>query len=453
VPSKNPGSDPVEMEIEGLAAGGRGVARVAGLVWFVPRALPGDRILAAAGRAHSSYVEGRLIRTLAGSPARRPAPCAVQDVCGGCPWMPLAEDEQRRWKRNLVRDALRRIGGSGVEVEPVREAPSPLGYRNRVELTLGRDAGGRPVIGFHSDEPDPAGLVDVPSCPVQSDTANAVLGTAREYLLERADQWVELSRSPEPLRLIIRTSGLDGRVLVVLRETDAPFPDAAGLAELLRERHPEVSGVVRLRARAGRRGGARVVPVSGRGWIEERIGETTFRLPAASFVQVNTAAARVLLDVVREATGEVQARRVLDLYAGVGAFGIDLARRGAVVTACDADVDAVRCGRRAASRTAPGRVAFHHADAGAFLARFLEEGHVADLVLANPPRTGLGRGVAQRIARSAAQRVVLVSCDPATLARDASRLGAAGFAPVRAVPVDLFPQTAHVETVMVLTRP
>jgi 23S rRNA (uracil1939-C5)-methyltransferase len=366
--------------------------------------------------------------------------------------MPLEEADQRRWKRTLVADALRRIGRSEVPVEEILASPRALGYRNKVEFTLGRDVAGRPAVGLHSAEPEGRWLVDVDRCPVQTDVANDVLATARAFLLPRAAEWLDTSKASEPFRLIIRASGHDGRVLVVLRETTEPFPGADALARRLKEGHAAVAGVVRLRARPGQRGGARIIPVLGRNWIEGRVGEIPFRLPAGSFLQVNPEAASLLLELVREAAGEVEGRTVVDLYAGVGAFGIDLARRGAAVTACDADIEAVRCGRSMARRVAAGRITFRHADASTFLRRHVNEAHRAEIVVANPPRAGLGPRVAEQIANLEARRVIVVSCDPATLARDTRRLTKAGFLAEKATPVDVFPQTAHVETVLVLSR-
>jgi 23S rRNA (uracil1939-C5)-methyltransferase len=279
-----------------------------------------------------------------------------------------------------------------------------------------------------------------------------VLATARKYLIQRADRWLEAAdRTSEPFRLVLRSSTA-GKVLVALRETTTPFPDAARLAERLTAAHPELAGVVRIRALAGQRGGARVLPVTGRSWLEERIGEVTFRLPAASFLQVNPQAAQLLLQLVREGVGPPAATSVIELYGGAGAFGVNLARAGASVTLCEADLAAVRAGREAA-RGSTSNIKFVHADVGAFLRRCKTEGRRADVVVADPPRAGLGRRVPEQIAALSPRRVVLVSCDPATLARDTRRLTAAGFVAERAVPVDVFPQTAHVETVLTLTRP
>lgn len=429
------------------------MARAEGLVWFVPGALPGDRVLAEARRRRPRFVEGRLVRRLRDSPERRDPPCPLQPACGGCPWMALAEPDQLRWKRSLVLDALRRIGQSGVPVDRPRASPRSLGYRNRLELTLGRDRGRRPAIGFHRADSAGEGLVDVERCPLQTDPANAVLATVRDFLLSRPEGWVGAAdEGAEPFRLMVRTSWTTGEVLVALRETTRSFPAAEALAERLAEAHAELTGVVRIRALRGRRGGARILPVLGRTWIRERIGGVSYRLPAASFLQVNPEAGELLIELVREGAGPVDGKSVIDLYGGVGVFAFDLARRGARAAVCEADVDAVRCGRRAARSIAAGRVSFCHSDVTAFLRDFLRDGQRADVVVANPPRSGLGARLPQQIARVEPRRVVLVSCDPATLARDARRLTAAGFTAERAIPVDVFPQTAHVETVLFLDR-
>jgi 23S rRNA (uracil1939-C5)-methyltransferase len=443
----------VELEIDGLAAGGRGVARAGGVVWFVAGALPGDRVLAEPRRRKPRFVEARVLERLRASPDRRAAPCPLQPICGGCPWMPLDEAEQRKWKRTVVADALRRLGRSAVAVEPTLASPRALGYRNKVEFTLGPDGRGRPSVGLYAADPDHRGrLVDVDRCPVQTDAANAVLATAREFLLARSDAWLDPGERADRFRLVIRSASREGPVLVALRETTRPFPHAEALARALGDAHPEVVGIVRLRARTGQRGGTRTLPLMGRSWIEEHVGAMAFRLPAASFLQVNSEAGGLLLELVRRGAGPVKGRVAIDLYAGVGAFGIDLARRGADVTACDADLDAVRCGRRAARGSATGRIAFRHGDSAAFLRALLARGHRANIVVANPPRSGLGARVPDQIADLEAERVVLVSCDPATLARDTRRLESRGFVAERAVPVDVFPQTAHVETVLTLAR-
>jgi 23S rRNA (uracil1939-C5)-methyltransferase len=356
--------------------------------------------------------------------------------------MVLDESEQRRAKRRLVVDALRRIAGADeVEVELVRVAAAGLGYRNRVELSLGHDPDGRPVVGFR----DARGrCIDVEECPVQRRPADDVLRSARSLLL-RDPRWGR----GESRRLVIRSSEATGQVLVALRDEGRALPGAERLARELRRRHRDVVGVVRISGRPGRRGGARCVTIAGRDSIDERLGDLLFRLPATAFAQVNPRVADALIAEVLRQAGDVSGRRVLDLYGGVGAYGLALGRLGAAVTVCDADADAIRCGKATARRSGCRGVEFVHAGTARFLGRPLRR---PDLVVANPPRGGLDRGATAGLIAHRAPRLLLVSCDPATLARDVGRLEKGGYRLRRVIPFDMFPQTAQVETLATLTR-
>ena len=441
----------VELEITGLAAGGRGVARQEGRVWLVVGALPGQRVLARARRTHPRWVDGEVERVLVPSPEERAAPCPFHAGCGGCAWMQLPEEAQRAWKRQLVRDALARLAHlPDVPVEEPVASPRLLGYRNKVELTFGRSPQGAPILGYHPPG-DARGVVDVAACLLADDAMNRVVACARAFFLEgagAADPALPAVGSlGEPLRLVVRRSRSETRILAAFRGDPGPFPSARTFAEHLTREVPEVAGVVRLVADQGRRGGTRVEALTGRTFLRETLGGISFDVPAASFFQVNPEGAEVLLREVLAACGPVRGRTVLELYGGMGVFGLALARAEARVTVLEADRDAVAAGLRAA--------------AGAGLdARFLrgdvlrtlqeQRGIAADLVLADPPRSGLGPGVAAQIAARMPERIVLVSCDPGTLARDLGALHGRGYAVERVVPVDLFPQTPHVETVTAL---
>ncbi len=445
----------VELEVDQLAALGRGLGRVDGIVWFVPGAVPGDRVLAEAVHSRPRYVEGRLSRILRPSTERRDPPCRLQGECGGCPLMPLAEERQIEWRRRFVVDALERIGGLETPpVESVHSASAALGYRNRVELVLGAPAAdasapdGRPVLGLHSVA-DPRAIVDVDRCLLQSDPANAVLATVRATL--GTPGGLGLSRgSPGTYRVVIRRSDATGEMLVALREVGPRLEGLTELARAIRTAHPEVVGVVRLRALSARRGGATTEVVSGRGWIEERVLGLTFRLPAATFVQVSAAAAAALARLVREMVAP-GADELLDLYGGVGVHALGARASGLVERAIcvDADRSAVDCGTETALQSGLA-VRFERADVGRYLAH--EPGR-PEVVVANPPRAGMGRDVTAALRALDPRRIVLVSCDATTLARDLRRLLDGGrFRLERVVPVDVFPQTAHVETVSLLTR-
>ncbi len=448
-----PSAGPTPIQVHGFVQGGRGIGRQAGRVWMVEGAVPGDTVVAEPVRVRPRLVEARIVRLVHPSPDRRTPPCPYQGTCGGCPWMVVPESVQRSWKRRLLEEALRRIGG--FDTLPVDEVvPSPLdfGYRNKVEFSLGRDREGRRALGLHGVGPE-ASLVDLDACLLQDEAANRVLATAREFFLQgpgREDPALEDPR--EPARLVIRHSALTGRVLVALRGASGPFQSAAPFAEALIGRHPEIQGVVRLVALPGRRGGVRTVALVGEPWIEEVLGGTVFRLPAASFFQVNPWAAEKLVGTVVEHTGPREGESVLDLYGGVGVFALALARRGARATVVEADPEAVACGREAAAREVAGRVQFRVGDVEAFLRSEVGRLPRPDAVVVDPPRRGLGRRAVAALAALGARRIVMVSCEATTLARDLKLLAERGYRPERVTPIDLFPQTPHLEMVVTLAR-
>jgi len=445
-----PGSSVVR--IEKLTGGGRGLSRVDGLVWLVEGAVPGDRVRATPVRRRSTLVEARTLELLEPSYLRRKPPCPFQGECGGCPWMVLEEPEQRSWKRRILEEALVRIGRfEEVRVDETVPSPSPLAYRNKLEFTFGRGGRRGAVLGFHGT--GSRSLVDVDRCLLQGDLANQVLAEVRSYFTEGAGRGEPALGDPRrPLKLAIRRSGHSGRLLVGLLGAPGPFPTARPFAHQLRERVSEISGVVRLLTLPGRRGGSRTVNLAGKPWLEDTLGGTVFRLPARVFFQVNPGAAELLVRLVEELSGAGSGTRLLDLYGGVGVLGLALARRGARALVCETDGQAVACGRRASKGRKELDVRFARSDVGAFLESLAHSRGDWDVVVANPPRSGFGREVARGILALRPERIVLVSCDPATLARDARRLADGGFVLRRVVPVDMFPQTPHVEVVCVLER-
>jgi 23S rRNA (uracil1939-C5)-methyltransferase len=367
--------------------------------------------------------------------------------------MVLDEEEQRSWKVKILEEALERIGGfEGISVDRIEPSPRSLAYRNKLELTFGTTKDGHRILGFQGSGVRPH-VVDVDRCLLQDETAHRILQEARGFFVDgpgRDDPWLDV-RS-EPARLVIRRSASTGRLLVALRGGAGPFASAREFARRVGAAVPEVSGVVRLLSRPGRRGGVRVVRLLGRPWLEESLGGNVFRLPAATFFQVNPEAASALVEIVRKLAAVGPESTALDLYAGVGVFGLTFAEAGAKVTACEADPRAVACGIRAARKNLRTGFRLVCSDVRAFLASSAVRESFPTTIVANPPRTGFGPRVAEGIAELGPERIVIVSCDPATLARDLKRLAARGYTPTRVVAVDLFPQTPHIEAVTLLER-
>lgn len=439
----------VELNVTALAAGGRGVARRDGKVWMVDGAVPGDRVVAEPVRNHPRLVEGRTRQVLVPSPMRREPPCSVQHACGGCPWMVLPEAGQREWKRQVVVDSLERIARlTDPPVDAVIPSPAALHYRGKAEFSLGSDRDGTLLVGFRHGG-DPGALVDVVDCPVLPKDANRVLREVRRGLGATGPGGTVGRVDPRGRRLVLRHSAADGGVLVVFRGQGREW--AGSQAEMERIGSlPEVVGVVALTGLAGRRGGVRSRLLAGRGFLVEESGGVRFKVPAATFFQVNPAAAVALVDQVMDMAAPVgSGDTALDLYGGVGVFAWALSAAGARVTVCEADPHAVAVGREGVG--SPRCPDFQCDDAGRFLARVSTNAR-PHLVVANPPRTGFGKGVAAGIVATGSAKIVLVSCDPGTLARDLKPLLNTGYQLARVVPVDLFPQTAHVETVSLLTR-
>jgi 23S rRNA (uracil1939-C5)-methyltransferase len=438
------------VQVDRWASGGRGIGRVAGRVWMVAGAVPGDEVNARVLFDRGRYVEAVAASVVSRSPDRRDPPCGIQAECGGCPFMVLDEAGQREAKRSFVVDALERIGRLvGVPVEPIVPTPPELGYRNKIELTFGRAPSGAPVLGYHRAG-DPSRLVDVPGCLVADAGLGPLLRLARSFFLEgpgRGDP--ALAPSADPVRLVLRASSTGNERLVALRGPAGPFPSLPEFARAAADADPGLVGVVRIIGRPGRRGGATLQTISGRPWISEELLGIPFRVPAATFLQVHAAAADAMLRHVLAGAGKPA--RVVELYGGVGGLGLALAREGAHVTLVEADPEAVACGREAADRAGIATARFVREDVGRFL-RDASGASAPDLVIADPPRSGFGQDVAAAVAALGAPRIVMVSCDPGTMARDVAALAAHGYTVDRVVPFDLFPQTAHVEAVVWLSR-
>lgn len=411
------------VEITGIAAGGAGVGRLPdGAAVFVHRTAPGDAVEVRVTERKRRWARGELLRVLEPGPDRREAPCPHYARCGGCTLEHLTYEAQLRAKAEIVASALRRIGGFDVDVPDVVASPREFQYRNRVSFTLLRLGRGRVVAGFHElDRPDR--VVDISSeCLLPESPIAEVWGRLRAAWGEEAS----LLPSGRTLRLTLRGTARHEVTLVVEGGYSPGKP-----AELLER----VDGLAAIWHRP--QGGALEL-LAGKESVVETWGEEEVALSGAAFLQVNRGAAALLEAHVLSLAGDVAGRRVVDAYCGIGMHARRLARRGAEVVGIELDALAVQAAREAGidgARFEAGRVE-----------ELLPAALPADLVILNPPRGGLDPAVPEALVASPSPRIVYVSCDPATLARDLARLAPRyRLASVRCF--DLFPQTSHVETV------
>jgi tRNA/tmRNA/rRNA uracil-C5-methylase (TrmA/RlmC/RlmD family) len=413
------GATVTEVLIDGFAHGGEGVGRIDGKVVLVAGALPGERVRVTVTEDHPRWSRAHLMDVLIPSPDRVVPPCPVAEDCGGCDLQHVAPTAARQLKTRVVREQLARLGGFGdaaaALVEDCRAVGPDLGYRNHVQLHA--DADGR--LGFHRSGSHEVVAID--RCPVANDDVNAALAV---FGADSGAKELALRALGGPFTAIV-TPG-DGAVSLPADVPTLALRQADGKPVVVRGE------------------GAAVVTVAG----------VTLHVPLDAFFQVNSTGAEALVAEVRAAAGEVAHRDVWDLYAGVGLFSLPLAADGAHVLAVESVASAAAALDRAAKdqefdvRVLTERVE-HVTRRVAGGDRSLDP---PEVVVVDPPRAGLGRHVIADLGRLAPSRLVLVSCDVASFARDARDLRSQGLRLVRAVPLDLFPMTHHVEIVSTFVR-
>jgi 23S rRNA (uracil1939-C5)-methyltransferase len=432
-----------ELSIESLAYGGDAIAHLAdGRAAFVRGACPGDRVEADIVEDHGRFVRAEVREILEPSPDRVEPPCPYFGVCGGCSWQHVSSSAQLAAKRQAVVDALTRIGhiaDAEKLVAPAVASPREYGYRNKIELVARMDAAGL-RLGFHKAGTDE--LVPVESClllPPKFQKAPKALSGALRYLSGGQDLGFK--------RVGLRVAANTRDVEIALWTEPGSFPRKAAATTL--GRALKTSSIVRVLAKGPdkERKVTGVEVLAGSGFWRERLGGRAMTVSAPSFFQVNTAAAELLVTVALEALNANGTDRVVDLYAGAGTFTLPLAEVAGDVIAVEAASSAVRDLRR----NLEDSQLWAEVVGGDALRELRELGSV-DALLVDPPRSGLPEGAIEAIAKTRARTIAYVSCDPATLARDAKVLIAAGYRLVSATPVDLFPQTYHVETVAKFVR-
>ncbi|HEY5540881.1 MAG TPA: 23S rRNA (uracil(1939)-C(5))-methyltransferase RlmD [Coriobacteriia bacterium] len=432
-----------ELSIESLAYGGDAVAHLDdGRAAFVRGGCPGDLVDAEIVEDHGRFVRAEVRHVLTPSPDRVEAPCPYFGVCGGCSWQHVSAGAQLAAKRQAVVDALTRIGRIASAEEIVAQtvaSPREYGYRNKIELVARTGVGGL-RLGYHKAGSDD--LVPIDSClllPPKLQKAPKALSGALRYLSGGQDLGLR--------RVALRVAANTRDVEIALWTEPGPFPRQAASTTLGRALRSSSIVRVLVKGTDKERKVAGVEVLSGSGFWRERLSGHTMTVSAPSFFQVNTAAAEALIGLALEALEADGSDRVVDLYAGAGTFTLPLAEVAGDVVAVEAASSAVRDLRR---NLEDNQV---WADVvGGDALRELREIGAVDSLLVDPPRSGLAEGVVEAIAQTRARTVAYISCDPATLARDAKALADAGYGLVSATPVDLFPQTYHVETVARFVR-
>ena len=439
------------LDVTGYTAEGMGVARLEGRVVFVPGTIRGETWKVRLEKVNKNVAWGRGVELIASSPERVDQDCPLMGRCGGCQFRHMTYGEELLAKGQRVADALERVGGVRLDLPPVLGAEVPERYRNKVQFPVAEEKRGL-AIGYY--RPRSHDVLDAADCLLQPEAVTKLRGAFKAWMEEYSVPAYREENGTGLIRhLYVRTNSRgESLCCVVVNGEGVPFGN--DLVEGLRKAHPGLAGVV-LNFNTKDTNvilGPAYRTLWGRDWLEEELQGLTFRLSVPSFFQINRAQTERLYGVAldfAELTGE---ELVLDLYCGIGTISLALAKGAKKVIGAEIVPQAIEDAKENAKRNGIENAEFFCGDAGAVAQKLAMEGTRPQVITVDPPRKGLGPEVPGILAGMKPERIVYVSCDPATLARDVKRLEELGYRAVKAQAVDLFPRTAHVETVVQLKR-
>jgi 23S rRNA (uracil1939-C5)-methyltransferase len=440
------------LTIEGYSSQGEGVGRLEGMAVFVKGGLRGETLRVALTKVDKRCAWARIVEVLTPSPARVEPDCPHYKLCGGCSLRHMSYEEELAFKQQRVDDALERIGGLSLRTEAIHGAADVFRYRNKAVFPVSADGKGGVNVGFFRQRSHQ--VVDVPSCLIQSPDADRAARSVREWMLEwKVPPYDESALSGLIRHVFVRTNRR-GESLICVVANASSLPHEAELVRSLRKACPKAVGIVLNRNERDTNVilGQEYRTLWGRSWIEDRLCGLSFRLSVPSFFQVNRDQAERLYNCALDFAALTGTETVVDLYCGTGTISLVMARKAAKVIGAEIVAPAVENARENAKRNGFENSEFLCADAGEAAQELARRGIRPDVVCVDPPRKGISPQVIDAIETMAPKRVVYVSCNPATLARDLKILKERGYCGVRALAFDLFPRTCHVETVVLLTR-
>ena len=433
---------------------GTGFAKIEGRAVFVPRAAVGDQCDVRIVKVTKNVAYGRMEKLIVPSAARMAPACPAADKCGGCCYQHITYEEELRAKEKKVRDALTRIGGQdGAKLLGITGAPATEHYRNKAQYPVGRDKGGKIVTGFY--RPRSHDIVPVERCLIQSETADRIAAIVREWMQDYDVPPYDYAAKRGAVRHIyVRVGEKSGESQLTLIAATHKMPALDELTRRLREREPSLTGVLLNHNQRGDNVilGDKTDVLWGEPMLEDRLCGHSFLLSPEAFYQVNHAQAERLYMCALEFAELTGEETVVDLYCGAGTITLALAEKAKQVIGVEIVPEAVENATLNAARNGMDNVEFLCADAGQAARQLAQRGVAPDVLVVDPPRKGLDDTARDAILKMLPPRIVYVSCDPATLARDVAELCGAGYVLERAQAFDLFPRTNHVETVVLLSQ-
>ncbi|MBC2171027.1 23S rRNA (uracil(1939)-C(5))-methyltransferase RlmD [Listeria booriae] len=445
-------NDCLDVVFEDLTHDGNAVAKIDGYPIFVPQGLPDEIAQIKVLKTNKNYGFGKIIELTKESADRVTPPCLVYSQCGGCQLQHLSYDGQLRMKQKQVAQVMKRIGKQDVEVLPTLGMENPWNYRNKAQVPVGF-VNSRLVAGFYQQRSHQ--IIDMNTCLIQQEENNEVIQTARAIFAKyHVEPYDETTRKGVLRHLMTRFATTTGELMLVIVTTKLNFPNKAEILAELQQSIPELTSLVQNVNTANTNVifGEQTVVLAGREYIMDTIHGISFAISARSFYQVNPEQTEILYAEALKLAGLTGEETVIDAYCGIGSISLCLAKEAKHVYGVEIVPQAIEDARANAKLNKMDNVTFAVGKAEEVIPDWFKQGIKADVLVVDPPRKGCDDALLQTILKMKPKRVVYVSCNPATLARDMLVLTEGGYEAKMVQPVDMFPQTTHVECVTVLER-
>ena len=447
-------NDIVKIKITSATAEGSGVGKTEdNIVVFVPMTAIGDEIEARILKVKKTYAFGKIEKIITLSAARISPDCPNFSKCGGCVWRHISYDEELKIKSKKVKDAVERIGGISTEFRPIIGSDRVNRYRNKAQFPVGKDKEGGAVIGFYAFHSHR--IIDCDDCALQPEIFKTVMDVTRDFIERTNTDIYDESTGKGRLRhLYIRLGEVTNELMVCYVVNGNGLKQEDMLIKMLRESLPNLKTVVfnSNREKTNVILGNKNRDAYGKGYITDVLCRLKFKISPFSFWQVNRAQAEKLYSKAKEYAKLSGDEVLLDLYCGTGTIGLTMAQDCKQLVGVEIVEDAVNDAKANAEANEINNARFICADAPTAAEQLRKEGTAPDVVILDPPRKGCGEELVKTIRKMNPKRVVYVSCDPATLARDLKYFSENGYITHEVTPCDMFPRTAHCESVALLTK-
>ena len=447
-------NDIVKLKITSATAEGSGVGKTEdNIVVFVPMTAIGDEIEARILKVKKTYAFGKIEKIITPSAARISPDCPNFSKCGGCVWRHISYDEELKIKSKKVKDAVERIGGISTEFRPIIGSDRVNRYRNKAQFPVGKDKEGGAVIGFYAFHSHR--IIDCDDCALQPEIFKTVMDVTRDFIERTNTDIYDESTGKGRLRhLYIRLGEVTNELMVCYVVNGNGLKQEDMLVKMLRESLPNLKTVVfnSNREKTNVILGNKNRVAYGKGYITDVLCRLKFKISPFSFWQVNRAQAEKLYSKAKEYAKLSGDEVLLDLYYGTGTIGLTMAQDCKQLVGVEIVEDAVNVAKANAEANEINNARFICADAPTAAEQLRKEGTAPDVVILDPPRKGCGEELVKTIRKMNPKRVVYVSCDPATLARDLKYFSENGYITHEVTPCDMFPRTAHCESVALLTK-